>query len=341
MPTRMTTVSYRVRFLTPAFLGNADQSGQWRTPPFKALLRQWWRVAYAADHGFNVGVVDMRREEGRLFGHAWLEDDRDSEGQKINARRSLVRIRLAMPNGDASKAWDRGTQQGVSPLPTGLDTSYAWFGLIKRGGGLPERTAIKAGGDEGQRTLHIAYPDHLDACMQEVLRLIDAFGLLGSRSRGGWGAFHVDGIETMDPRGMPRYARPIDQCLDHDWAMSLATDEKGLCVWESESTFTAWHDAMRIVASERKAVRTALKAVQGHDLRDALGFAGPGRMPSPLRWKIVPPRESKLTIRVFAMPHALPADRGKFLARQDLLQAWKVVCATLDQGASLARVIRR
>ena len=41
----MLTRTYTLRFLTPAFLGNADQNGQWRTPPIKALLRQWWRVA--------------------------------------------------------------------------------------------------------------------------------------------------------------------------------------------------------------------------------------------------------------------------------------------------------
>jgi CRISPR-associated protein Cmr1 len=38
----MTETSYTVRFVTPAFLGDADQKGRWRTPPFKALIRQWW-----------------------------------------------------------------------------------------------------------------------------------------------------------------------------------------------------------------------------------------------------------------------------------------------------------
>lgn len=45
----MQELTYKVTFTTPAFLGNAEQSAQWRTPPFKALLRQWWRVVYAAD----------------------------------------------------------------------------------------------------------------------------------------------------------------------------------------------------------------------------------------------------------------------------------------------------
>src|SRR5882724_1007203 len=91
---RMTALqlNYTVHFLCPAFLGNSEQSGQWRTPPFKALLRQWWRVAYAADHRFSVDVDRMREDEGRLFGAA--ADAGDSN-------RSCVRIRL--------DRWDRGS----------------------------------------------------------------------------------------------------------------------------------------------------------------------------------------------------------------------------------------
>jgi len=47
--TKFKKLDLTVRFLTPAFLGDAEQNGRWRTPPFKALLRQWWRMAYAAN----------------------------------------------------------------------------------------------------------------------------------------------------------------------------------------------------------------------------------------------------------------------------------------------------
>ena len=66
----MLTRHYTLHFATPAFLGNAEQSGQWRTPPIKALLRQWWRVAYAAGQPGAVNVSAMREAEGRLFGSA-------------------------------------------------------------------------------------------------------------------------------------------------------------------------------------------------------------------------------------------------------------------------------
>ena len=90
----MKTRTFILKFLTPAFLGNAEQNGVWRTPPIKALLRQWWRVAYAAERQFDVDVASMRHEEGLLFGHAWLEDDRDEHGNKVAARKSAVRLRL-------------------------------------------------------------------------------------------------------------------------------------------------------------------------------------------------------------------------------------------------------
>ena len=64
----MKTFRYRLSFTTPAFLGNASQQAQWRTPPVKALLRQWWRVAVAQEMGYCV--ERLRQRENQLFGTA-------------------------------------------------------------------------------------------------------------------------------------------------------------------------------------------------------------------------------------------------------------------------------
>ncbi len=111
----MKILEYTLQFLSPAFLGNAEQNAQWRTPPIKALLRQWWRVAYAADKGFAVNLAAMRREEGLLFGHAWLDDDRDDKGNKVASRKSRVLIRLHQAPKSKQPAWAMGSQQGVNP----------------------------------------------------------------------------------------------------------------------------------------------------------------------------------------------------------------------------------
>jgi CRISPR-associated protein Cmr1 len=332
----MKQLSYEVRFTTPAFLGNAAQDAQWRTPPFKALLRQWWRVAYAAEHGFRVDMRSMRHEEGVLFGHAWLEDDLDSEGERIAARKSSVRIRL-QPVGTASgEAWTRGTQEGVAPLSTDQATSYAWFGLIRRGAGLRDRTAIKATGTEAARSLHIAVAESHDAAVREALDLVDAFGVVGSRSRGGWGSVRLAGAATLDIGRVTRFSRDWTACLDDDWAMSLARDERPW-IWQGTRTYLQWHEAMRDIALERRRVREALKSIGGANLRSALGFAGKGRMPSPLRWKVVTDQSGQLRVRAFAMPHRLPAQSGASLREAELTRAWASVCASLDDSKLLVR----
>ena len=53
----MRELTYQVSFNTPTFLGNAEQQDQWRTPTFKAMLRQWWRMVKAADATTGRGLV--------------------------------------------------------------------------------------------------------------------------------------------------------------------------------------------------------------------------------------------------------------------------------------------
>jgi CRISPR-associated protein Cmr1 len=328
--TKMQEKCFEMKFLTPAFLGDAEQKGVWRTPPIKALLRQWWRVAYAAGKKFEFDIQNMRHEEGLLFGHAWLKDDYEKGGRSVSARKSKVRLRL--------EAWAQGTQSGVSPLPKILDTSYAWFGIVDRGNGLPDRRGIKAAPDkESACVLHIAAPDECMEQIIEVISLMNAFGVLGSRSRGGWGALQIENAPFLQLGQMSQYARPWTDCLQSDWPMSLAMAEGGLCLWHSKKPFKKWDDAMKFVAARRKDVRSSLKISDSGDVRAALGFASPGRMASPLRWKIVS-NGDELKVRVFAMPHRIPQDGGIHMTPNDLKVAWKTVLGVLNSSNHLCRV---
>lgn len=341
----MKTTQLTLQFNTPAFLGNAFQEGQWRTPPFKALLRQWWRVAYAAERGFDrVDVKTMRHEEGMLFGHAWLEDDwhvpeGNAKPVQVHGRQSLVRIRLVDGAAADANAWTLGKQQGVDDMRKSLDTSYAWYGLVDRVD-QPNRTGIKATPHgESTRVLRLAAPQEHMARLDEVASLANAFGLMGSRSRGGWGALQVLEAKPLTATQMQRYARPLQDCLKNDWAMSLATHQRKPALWHSKEPLKDWGKAMEFIAVERRNVRTSLKALGGKDLRPALGFATPGRMPSPLRWKVVPAPEGKgLSVRIFAMPHAIPAGNGPRMEPSELLAAWTAVFNTLQDAKHLVRL---
>ena len=60
----MEKLEYKVSFLTPAFLGNAGQEGQWRSPPFKALLRHWWRVVRYSHGAGAAGRIQKAKKPG-------------------------------------------------------------------------------------------------------------------------------------------------------------------------------------------------------------------------------------------------------------------------------------
>ena len=66
--------TYRLQLASPAFLGDADQRGAWRTPPLKALIREWWRIAVAPELGYDVSTLKVR--EKYLFGTA-ADDSRE------------------------------------------------------------------------------------------------------------------------------------------------------------------------------------------------------------------------------------------------------------------------
>ncbi len=106
MPPNIVRKGIEVEFVTPAFLGNACQSGEWRVPPFKALLRQWWRIAKA--RVFQYDWEELRKEEGKLFGHAWPKHEYEDGGEHHEgawAIRSSIQLRLSRWSAGALSSW--------------------------------------------------------------------------------------------------------------------------------------------------------------------------------------------------------------------------------------------
>ncbi|MDT8410434.1 MAG: hypothetical protein RQ741_12600 [Wenzhouxiangellaceae bacterium] len=337
----MITRRYRIRFLTPAFLGDAEQNARWRTPPFKHSLREWWRVAYFADHASDFSLQVMRHEEGLLFGNAWLDDDfseTNGRRKKISAQKSLVRIRLET-EGRNQPVWAEGHQRGVAPMADGLNTSYAWFGLLDARTKAPLRSGIKPAAAEGQRIVRMAWPEQKNGRMRRVMQLISDFGQLGSRSRGGWGALHIDDVDSLDPAELGRFARPLQDCLAGEWPASFASDAGGLMLWNSRQNFEDWSKLMRFVALRRKEVRESLKSLSGADLRAVLGSAkGGDRLANPLRWRPVLEANGNLRLQIFAMPWRVTGQvRSITISDRQLASAWQAVTRTLDQHNDLER----
>lgn len=348
----MKKFEYLVRFTTPGFLGNAEQSGQWRTPPFKALLRQWWRVAYAAESRFSVRVDEMRHAEGVLFGHAWLDNDQNQLGQKVAARKSQVRMRL--------DRWSEGKQTSWQALPTvkhpevkfavGSDL-YLGYGplTLPKGSKTPTlkaNTAIQAG---ESATLSLAVPELHAPRIATALALMNRYGTLGGRSRNGWGSFVLE--PAGDTPDLPTelgaaLLRPWRDCLDRDWPHAIGVDEQGPLAWQT-GAFDDWKATMRRLAEIKIGLRTQFKFKSGkhapapedrHWLsypvtnHSVAPWGGNARLPNSLRFKVRALPSGKLIGVIFHVPCLPPPSFNP--NRTEIERVWQGVHAFLDAPAN-------
>ncbi len=265
----MRKLEYQVSFNTPAFLGNAEQLAQWRTPPFKALIRHWWRIVKAPVVEYRTDI--LRREEGRLFGVA-------ADGGESS--RSAVRLRLSDWNPGTQKVWDADdrivhpevTNAAGQAMRIGAQLYLGYGPLGFRAGntvlnGDPPRTAIAV--DE-HKTLIVITPNDLAPEIEHAVSMAAWFGSLGSRSRNGWGSLQVvsqaqtPAIPDLSRSAVVPFQRELSRCLELDWSHAIGADGGHPLVWRTKGHAT-WTGLMRDLASIKIAFRTQ---------PDLMSFAG-------------------------------------------------------------------
>lgn len=340
--------SFEVEFLTPAFLGDAEQSGRWRTPPFKAQLRQFWRVAYMHRNKFRFDLATMRQEEGKLFGNAWLQND---------FQKSLVRMRLSH--------WGEGTLKAASW--TSLDKVhhpeaeksghqvaadlYLGYGpvTLEKGAKKPSLKASAAiqAGERAQ--LALAYPEVHASDIEHALSLMHLYGTVGSRSRNSWGSFSCVSNDEQ-PSAFDTPLLDWVSCLATDWPHAIGCDEIGPLVWITEPQ-RDWRQVLVQLAQIKIKLRTQFTfpnekpdsqvhdrhwlsyPITRHDVGAWKRFNG--RLPNSLRFKVRMAASGQLIGVIFHMPHLPPAAfRPDRTAIKDV---WRKVHVLLDAIPELTR----
>ncbi|RMH36362.1 MAG: hypothetical protein D6690_06125 [Nitrospirae bacterium] len=316
---------YTIRLLTPGFLGDAEQNGRWRTPPFKALLRQWWRVAYAADHRFSVDMEAMRREEGQLFGNTWLT--RRENHREVTAHcKSLLRLRLdRWMEGNLTKAqWPADSpvrhpevsNRRGEPVPVG-SSLYLGYGPLtydnqRRTTTLRSNAAIQVG-DEAK--LSVVWPtQHPSSDIQQMLDdnnhrqrieralwLMDRYGTVGGRSRNGWGSFTLIPINGTSALRGAIPVRGWKDALNLDWPHAIGQDDKGPLIWQTAKAYDDWTTLMRDLAIIKIGLRTQFIFTSGNNTlqpesrhwlsypvtnHSVRSWGNNARLPNTLRFKI-------------------------------------------------------
>lgn len=353
----MEKIDCTIRFLTPAFLGDAEQHGAWRSPPFKALLRQWWRVAVGPSYDYDH--EKLREAEGRLFGHAWLQS-----GNSSWASQSRVRMRLVRWENGSMKTWppEQKVKHPEVPMPVGADL-YLGYGPLAYSKET-KKTVLKtppAIDPNEENRLLLGWPAEAQRDLTATLQLIHWFGTVGGRSRNGWGSLALENaqITGYEPlwngqalRDLERITRPLSDCLKVEWPHAIGRDSKSLLLWKTKETFSSWSETIKALAQAKIAFRTDLKfsgpagpMVDRHLLaypvtkHSVTKWGNQGRLANQLRFKVVQQADKRYVGLAFHLPCSLPRELLNKLDKADQVrltpgyqgQVWQQVHRVLDQ----------
>ena len=332
-----------VSFATPAFLGDGDQSGAWRTPPFKALLRQWWRVAAAKECEYDANR--LRERELALFGSSAGETGGKS---KVRLRLDLWKDGAFEKRGNDPKVLHPEVGNGGRRIGSQLYLGYDPIGFQRGVGTVVNMEHAIAPGEKNR--LQIRGPESVAAAVQ----LAAWFGTVGSRSRNGWGSLTAKvvkgkGIESigkiLDESVKLRSCRRLEESLQLDWPHAIGCDDRdGALVWKSRQDFGRWEDAMKHLAEVKIAFRTALPVNGGFRDRHLLAYPvthhnvrawGPQeRLANQIRFKVVR-SGGRFYALVYHLPCDIPSELKRKLGRAapslaDQLRVWRAVHDVLD-----------
>lgn len=367
---------YLISFNTPGFLGDAEQQSAWRTPPFKALLQHWWRVAVAKQYGYDWQKI--REAEGLLFGHAWLKDGNCKDW----AMSSRVRLKLAHQNIGSLKHWENSpasnniTHREVKDRNTGKlrpmrPETYLAYGPLHFANGLTHPPAINA---KEQNQLTLIYPASEQEQFGQALQLIHWFGTVGGRSRNGWGSINLQEVVGATPTSrlamsdnnallngkaeLTPFQRPLKDCLKLEWPHAIGSDQQGLLIWKTPKRDN-WQLVMKDLAQTKIKFRTDLifpdAKPGGFEKRHLLAYpvtnhrvndwGNNGRLANQLRFKIASTENGFVGIIVH-LPCAMPKEMIQGLRNapsiEQQVEIWQSVHQSLislkEQGVEIQRI---
>lgn len=344
-----------VEFLSPTFLGGADQNAELRSAPFKNLLRQWWRVANG-----HLPADRLREEEGKLFGTVLGDNSAQaSQVRLVLEKGKRFAIDEEMPSlgvlehpevkNPAGKhiPLDRRLYLGYGPITNAkVDGKYKTIfrKFIKPG------SVVKAS---------VYVPNSSTETLRHALSFLSHFGTFGSRSRNGFGSvsllYDKTKLSLVSIAELMRTSIAFDDRMGQSnkkYPSQLCSDGKLLC-WEyvtnSNDPSQAWQDIFKNFAEIYMRTRTRLTFQSKHKLeeRHLLGYpaganhkvddwgGNKGRMPSQLRLMVKRNDQEQIVGRILHLPHPIPKQWDNRLGSQ--ADIWKQVHAFLDQQPTLKR----
>ncbi len=321
-------------FVTPAFLGGAEQRAELRAPAFKSLLRYWWRIAVAKECGYNVETI--RGKEGQIFGSVFNQTLRS----KVTI--SVTEVEQLKLETESTKNWVRTIDP--NDRRSGDVVSYLGYGAYVGPGKFADgRSAFtpREGGTRAvvQGTARIEIRDRgLNSEqlgeLNRALILLANFGSVGNKSRNGFGSFYLADKtceELYRDKGSAIKLASRSYLETVNWPSSIALDENNKpCIWATESD-SNWLGIMREYAKIKKNLYQFAKnrdrQPNGKAGRDMLGTHSP-RFPSQLHF-VVHPTSPDVSEYRGTLIH-IPVSKNEKISQNEV-SFWRDIYARLDR----------
>lgn len=162
----MEKITYEIEFITPAFIGGANQQAELRPASFVGLLRWWWRVVLAS---FINDANSIYEWDGKLF------------GTQDRAGSVFLRLKCERTSKEITEEWNasKGTQ-------------YEGKGYMLGMGGR-KRSYIKPG---TTFKLELIVPNAYKEAVDALVKLSITFGGIGYRGRKGFGSMRITNCDV-------------------------------------------------------------------------------------------------------------------------------------------------
>ncbi len=341
-------------FISPAFLGGADQQANLSVAPLKAALRYWWRVSGV--HQIR-DTEDMFKKESKIFGST----EESSGKSKIFV--SISRTDLQIQKASSEIPQCSSIRHPEVPQPVNALAYLGGMGIWEWQRSQRKFLAKRSYFSVGSFEVIISFPETEISQLSPALRLFKKFGTLGSRSRNAFGSVTVksekiiltESIQLQEWKDLFRF----------DYPNGLGADKSGLLAWQSKRIFEKWEDAMHLLAESYVSLRTKSNPlfafptestphrnplnrhllgypITKHNV-EMRGWGKNGRHASGLRFALKPDLKDPSKLRIIALhvPHAfakeMMSERNGWpvTKQQDI---WAEVHRSFDQNINFERL---
>src|SRR3972149_2350701 len=262
-------ITFEIETITPMFLSGADQNkAELRAASIKGLLRFWWRALQSA--GDLERLREMRERESKIFGSA---DERQGGGSGFSVRVSHEGVLYAgkkpFPDNPVYKVPIPGKTFKMNIL------EYLAYGTFD--------------GKKGFRGDYFDYNQRFNVIMSifkepfanEILiamYVVSIFGGIGSRSRNGFGSFHVlnkneafEDISNTFSIDKPYEKKHIEKLLKKTNVAAYSSFSERTKVFRTKNLFNTSFDALADVGKIYKNARSSLEKTHHFDKRQYIG----------------------------------------------------------------------